>query len=81
MSVRAIEIDLEAARWLPAAAVVICALAWVIVEGVRSEFSVKRCICQHKIGEHDMTYLGSARVGRQSFGECAKCLCRAFIQA
>jgi hypothetical protein len=69
-----------AAVWLPVAGFFICLFAYHVVESVREGLEVKLCVCGHKQGEHDMTWVNTARLP-QDWGRCLKCLCRAFIRA
>lgn len=65
------------AVWLPAVAVVICAISWVIVEGVRSSLELQWCVCGHGLNVHDMSVAIQYDPAKQ-WGHCLKCICRSF---
>ena len=66
-----------AAQWLPAAAIVICAFSWVVVESIRQAVTEDVCICSHGRKQHAQR-LSPAGWIRDAY--CKTCSCRAFIE-
>ena len=66
----------DAGRWLPAAAVVICAFSWVIVENIRQALEEQWCSCTHSQKHHEMTFTKYSNMAE--LGRCKRCVCRAF---
>ena len=58
-------------------------VGWMLLAmsmSIKDSFRERFCVCGHNQAGHDLTFVGSPRLGRTKHGGCLGCLCREFIE-